>query len=139
MNVLYVLHKDPNISLGGVERHSVDLARILSLYGWNVHLLFPSSSSLMIATITKTGLKKRKLNGNFCDDFILRNDSLDKSFMETLRELSIDIVHFQHFLGFSFSMMDAARHYGAKLFVTMHDYFFWCPNYKLISPLNGRM
>jgi glycosyltransferase involved in cell wall biosynthesis len=139
MKILYVLHKDPDISLGGVERHTVDLARILHYHGWNIHLMFPSSSHLVIAEITKKGFVKRKIEGEFCDDLLIRNDSLDKRFGEVLRELSVDIVHFQHFLGFPLSLIKEANHHAKKIFITMHDYFFWCPNYKLISPLNGAM
>lgn len=137
MNILYVLHKDPDISLGGVERHIHDLVRGLLAKGFKIYLLFPSSSCLVVSTITHKGIEKKKIKGFVSDDLYMQNRPVEERFREILRSLSIDIVHFQHLLGLPLSLVEIAKQYGAKVFITIHDYFFWCPNYKLLSPLNG--
>lgn len=135
MNILYVLHKDPDVSLGGVERHTFDLARSFSAEGCKTHMLFPSSSSMVIATFTETGIKKKRMKGKYSDEFLLKDESLNRSFTEILENLSVDIVHFQHLLGFPLSLIESAKKYGAKVFVNLHDYYLWCPSYKLMSPV----
>jgi glycosyltransferase involved in cell wall biosynthesis len=68
----------------------------------------------------------------------VQNPIVEKSFSEILRNFSIDIVHFQHLLGFPLSLIEMTKNYGAKVIISLHDYYFWCPNYKLLSPLGNK-
>jgi glycosyltransferase involved in cell wall biosynthesis len=135
MNILYVLHKDPDIFLGGIERHTIDLIRALSMKGMKVRLAFASASALVVRSYDEGGVEEKRFKGQFCNDMILHNTLVEKSFIQILKNYSIDIVHFQHILGFPLSLIEAAKHEGAKVIISVHDYFFWCPNYKLLSPL----
>jgi len=137
MNTLFVLHKDPDLSLGGVERHTIDLATKLVQRGYTVYLLFPSSPAFVVAHVQKTGIEKKRLNGDFCQDMAVTNQYLEKNFRKLLEQYKIKQVHFQHLLGYSLSLVHAAKTMGLQVFITLHDYFFWCPNYKVISPLIG--
>ncbi len=135
MNILYVLHKDPGASLGGVERHTNDLARILSLNKLNIYMLFPCSSGMVVTSFTKGKTVNRRTGRIFCDDLAIEHRKTEDNFVLLLEKYSIDTVHFQHLLGYPLSLIRVAKMRGARVFVTVHDYFFWCPSYKLLSPL----
>jgi glycosyltransferase involved in cell wall biosynthesis len=138
MNILYVLHKDPDIFLGGVERHTVDLIRDLSLHNFNVYLAFTSTSAIVLRDFSKGKVEERRYKGFFCADMDLENSIVEENFRAILRNYSIDIVHFQHLLGLPLSLIEVAKQEGTRVIISVHDYFFWCPNYKLLSPLaNG--
>jgi glycosyltransferase involved in cell wall biosynthesis len=137
MNLLYVLHKDPYIFLGGVERHVTDLIRAFSLKGQRIFIMFPSSSHLVVSSVCNGSIEEMRLKGHFCDDMTLHNSVVEKSFGEILQRFSIDIVHFQHLSGYPLSLIEEARRAGARVIISTHDYFFWCPSYKLLSPLCG--
>jgi glycosyltransferase involved in cell wall biosynthesis len=137
MNLLYILHKDPYIFLGGVERHVTDLVRAFSLKGQRIFIMFPSSSHLVVSSVHNGSTEEVRLKGHFCDDMTLHNGVVEKSFGEILRRFSIDIVHFQHLSGYPLSVIEEARRAGARVVISTHDYFFWCPSYKLLSPLYG--
>ena len=123
MNILYVLHKDPGISLGGVERHTADLAGIMSLSNLNIFMLFPSSSSMVITCFAKGKRVNMKAGGLFCDDLTIKNRKTEHIFASILEKYSIDAVHFQHLLGCPLSLVKVAKMRGVKVFVTIHDYF----------------
>jgi glycosyltransferase involved in cell wall biosynthesis len=138
MNILYILHKDPDIFLGGIERHTLDLIRVLSLKELKTYLIFPSASAIVVRDFSKGKIEEVRYKGLFCDDMELQNPVVEKSFSEILRKFSIDIVHFQHLQGLPLSLIEVAKNYGAKVIISLHDYYFWCPNYKLLSPLGNK-
>lgn len=137
MNILYVLHKDPDIFLGGIERHTLDLISALSLKRFKLYLIFASTSTTVVRDFSKGKVKERRYKGLFCDDMELQNPIVEKNFSEILRNFSIDIVHFQHLLGLPLSLIEVAKSEGAKVIISVHDYYSWCPNYKLLSPLGN--
>jgi len=136
MRTLFVLHKDPELSLGGVERHTMDLAMSLARRGYSAYLLFPSSPTFIIAQVNSSGIEKKRLKGDFCDDMAVNNPYLEEKFRDLVEQYEIERVHFQHLLGYSLSLVHTSKTMGMQVFITLHDYFFWCPNYKVISPLN---
>lgn len=137
MNILFVLHKDPDIFLGGIERHTLDLIKVLSLQGLKTYIIFPSTSAIVVRDFSKRKVEERRYKGLFCNDIDVQNPVVEQSFSEILKNLSIDVVHFQHLLGLPLSLIEVAKREGKKVFVSLHDYYFWCPNYKLLSPLNN--
>lgn len=138
MNILYVLHKDPDIFLGGIERHTIDLIRALSLKNFKIYLTFISTSKIVVRDFSKGKVEEKRYKGFFCDDMDLQNPVVEKSFSKILINFSIDIVHFQHLLGLPLSLIGLAKREGAKVIISVHDYYFWCPNYKLLSPLGNK-
>jgi glycosyltransferase involved in cell wall biosynthesis len=137
MNILYVLHKDPDIFLGGIERHTLDLIKVLSLKGIKPYLIFPSTSAIVVRDFGMRVVTEKKYKGHFCNDIDFQNEIVEKSFIEILKDFSIDVVHFQHLLGLPLSLIEVAKRKGKKVIVSLHDYYFWCPSYKLLSPLNN--
>lgn len=138
MNILYVLHKDPEAFLGGVELHTLDLIRAFVHRANKVYLLFPSSSHLTVRACSGEEVKEGRFKSFFCDDMALKNHVVEKSFSEILESFSIDVVHFQHLLGFPLSLIEVANNKGVRVIISVHDYFFWCPSYKLLSPLENK-
>lgn len=138
MNILYVLHKDPEAFFGGVELHTLDLIRAFVHRANKVYLLFPSSSHLTLRAFSGGEDKEGRFKSFFCDDMALKNHVVEKSFSEILESFSIDVVHFQHLLGFPLSLIEVAKSKDIKVIISVHDYFFWCPSYKLLSPLENK-
>jgi|GEM_PF-1120113 len=143
MNILYVLHKNPNISLGGVERHIKDLSTTISLKGFNVYILYPSHSHLELALFKDGGIQLLKMKcasiKNFSKFKDLRDKDIEELFKKILDNYLIDVVHFQHILGLPLSLFEIAKSSGAKVFITIHDYYLWCQNYKLLRRFDGDM
>lgn len=132
MNILYVLHKNPEITLGGVERHIKDLSRILCLKGFNVYMFYPSYSHLEVITVKNNGIRLEKIKDYSFTGNELRDTKIEELFKRILISYSIDIVHFQHLLGLPLSLVEVAKKSGAKVLITIHDYYLWCKNYKLL-------
>lgn len=45
-----------------------------------------------------------------------------------------EIVHFHEFVRTPVKMIDLAKHYGSKVFVTLHDYWLICPKLLMMKP-----
>lgn len=132
MNILYVIHKNPDITLGGVERHIKDLSMHLCFKGFNVYMFYPSYSSLELMIIKSKEIQIEKISNYSFNGNELKDKQIEELFRKVLLSYSIDIVHFQHFLGLPLSLIEVARRYCQKVFITIHDYYLWCSNYKLL-------
>jgi len=66
----------------------------------------------------------------------LRNQHIEEKFDQLLQG-DYDIVHFQHLIGWgSLNLPLQAKRAGAKVILTIHDYFWMCPEYNLLLPDN---
>ena len=81
------------------------------------------------------GLLVRRLYFNpaliFDDSY--RNSFVDKEFERFLNEIKPDIVHFQHLLGLSASMLEIAKRRRIPAILTLHDFWFLCPQVQLLT------
>ena len=57
----------------------------------------------------------------------VKNDASEKAFSELCRDLRPDIVHFHNLLGLSVALIGLAKDSGASVFITLHDYWGFCP------------
>lgn len=62
------------------------------------------------------------------------NRDIEEAFERLLEEVSPDIVHIQHLMYLSGGIIDAAVKRDIPVVVTLHDYWFICPNAQLIRP-----
>jgi hypothetical protein len=59
-------------------------------------------------------------------------------FAEVMAEFRPDVVHVQEVAGLPTSLLDVARELGVPTVVTLQDYFFLCPSFRLLDP-EGRV
>ena len=62
-----------------------------------------------------------------------RNYFVDKEFERFLDVIKPDIVHFQHLLRLSASMVEVAKRRRIPTILTLHDYWFLCPQIQLLT------
>ena len=84
------------------------------------------------------GLPVRRLYYNPPPTFeaTYRNSFVDKEFEHFLDVVNPDIVHFQHFVRLSASMVEVAKRRGIPTILTLHDFWFLCPQIQLLTNSN---
>jgi ABC-type polysaccharide/polyol phosphate transport system ATPase subunit/glycosyltransferase involved in cell wall biosynthesis len=65
-----------------------------------------------------------------------RNSFVDEEFERFLDVVNPDIVHFQHFVRLSASMVEVAKRRGIPTILTLHDFWFLCPQIQLLTNNN---
>lgn len=63
---------------------------------------------------------------------------VDRLLAEVIEEFRPDVLHLQELAGLPSSVLDVARRLGVPTVVTLQDYFFVCPNFKLLDA-SGRV
>ncbi|MBN2804337.1 MAG: methyltransferase domain-containing protein [Deltaproteobacteria bacterium] len=62
---------------------------------------------------------------------------VEKFFREAVAGIGADIVHFQHLQNYGSLLLPIiAKSLGAKVVITLHDYFLLCPDWNMIYPDN---
>jgi len=132
MNILFItLTRLYNNTTAGGELYLLDLIQGLSKVKVSPYLLFPDARN-------KGNLYVRKYDskGEY-KEYEFKGDSIEDSFSKIIERFNIDIVHFQHFQTLPLSLMNITKDLNKKLVLTVHDYFLWCENFFLLSPLKG--
>jgi len=134
-NILYVIHNDVEI-LGGSEFATSSLIHGLK-NNFNIFLLFKNKNYLFLRKYYSRAEENLifKIKHNKTDDLFF-NKSIDGAFKAIIRSLNIDIVHFQHLIGIPLSVIKTAKQQNCKTIITMHDYFYFCPFFKLLNNKN---
>jgi glycosyltransferase involved in cell wall biosynthesis len=70
------------------------------------------------------------------DDTMLLSTDLERILQEVVAAWSIDIVHFNHLIGFPPSLVRFAKSLGCPVFFTIHDYYLACDSYTLLNERN---
>lgn len=81
------------------------------------------------------GLPVRRLyfNPPLIFEATYRNSFVDKEFEYFLDVVNPDIVHFQHLLRLSASMVETAKRRRIPAILTLHDFWFLCPQIQLLT------
>ncbi|NJE77376.1 glycosyltransferase, partial [Thermococcus sp. ES12] len=61
------------------------------------------------------------------------NKNAEEIFRRLLKEIKPDIVHFQHLIGISTTLIYIAKEFNIPTVLTLHDYWFMCPNIQLLK------
>lgn len=78
-------------------------------------------------------VRRLYFNPSFIFDDTYQNSFVDKEFERFLDEIKPDIVHFQHLLGLSASMLQIAKRRRIPAILTLHDFWFLCPQVQLLT------
>jgi len=142
MRILFVVHKFPPDSVGGVETYTWSLARVLAEAGHETHVFYPLAGipasqaqaeqdgiRLWRATLPLTRGHEGAAQ-QFWHTF--RDLGIEAEFAQCLARVQPDIVHFQHVQGLSAQLIARAARWPRIL--TLHDYWFFCANSQLVRP-----
>ena len=151
LKVLYVVHGFPPDTWAGTEIYTLNLAKELQRRGHEVTVL---------ARAPGPGGEGSEQADGEPDDFELVDDrfedldvirmvhrlhhkSLEESYLQPRAEAAFrkvlarvkpDLVHFQHLIHASASLVHVAKDAGLATVVTCHDYWAICPRVQLIRP-----
>tara|TARA_R110002126_G_scaffold11114_33_gene50543 strand:+ start:19296 stop:20717 length:1422 start_codon:yes stop_codon:yes gene_type:complete len=146
MRVLLVTHRFPPLHTAGTERYTEALALGLAERGHEVHVLAAEKD----VTRRNTSLHTRDHLGLQVHEVV--QNMMHKDFDETwiyprveaviaqvLRDVKPDVVHVQHWMYLSSGLLGLARASGAKVLLTLHDFFLECPRMGQLRHADGAL
>jgi glycosyltransferase involved in cell wall biosynthesis len=143
LQILFVAHQFPPESTGGVEIHTLHLARAMAERGHRVQVLYPGhDDSLPEGTLHQgeyMGIRTSALNLRSHSDLLLdfKNDSAAALFRRHMEASEADVIHFQHLIGFSASVLPVCHELGIPTALTVHDAWLFCQQGHLIDRTAG--
>ena len=141
MKVLQVANGFPPTARAGVEQYTYYLAHSLHELGHEVRLFCreaaPRQPEYSVLDGEVEGIQVRRVVNNLMDaaqpEDYYRNPRIDTLFREALSDFRPDIIHFQHVIGLSATLLGAAAELGIPHLLTLHDYWFICPTVHLLD------
>jgi len=133
MKILQVIHGFPPDSMGGSEIYTYYLSKELAKQDevfvfyrianpdrpeYDMH--FTKSNGLNLYAINNT----LKLIDSFEKTY--KNDSISKIFETFLEEIKPDIIHFQHLMYLSTTLIEEAKKRNIPVIFTLHDFWLFC-------------
>lgn len=140
-NLLYVLHSDfredaPD-HVGGTQFHVRDLVKNLR-DEYNIFVAARVNDKLQLSIYLENECKTFLYDmGNKPVFPQFRDRKQSAAYRDILIKYSIDMVHVHHTQGMSFDMFYEANKLHIPVYLTLHDYYYICPNEKLVGP-NGK-
>ncbi len=142
MRILFVTASFLPESIGGVELHVRGLAHAYRALGHEVLVFcrggFPDRPEFDLERYETEGIPVARLNYLFsdCVDFetVYRNPRIRARFEEVAAEFAPDVVHVHHLTCLSTDLVDAAKEAGARVVVTLHDFWMGCPRGQRMTP-----
>lgn len=142
MKILQVANGFPPTTMGGTELHTYQLSKELSSRGHTLHVFCREGDlehdEYEIIDGEVDGLQVRRVVNNFLKmssfDMYYKNDVIARQFEQFLDEVLPDLVHFQHCVGLSASLIEIAKSSGVPCVATLHDYWYICPRVQLLRP-----
>ena len=135
--ILYVLHsdfrEDALNNIGGTQFHVRDLLRELRK---NFRVFVASRDGAYLRLTLYAGddrVSFRFYIGEQQKYYVFNDSRLRTLFDLILDFFVISLVHVHHCGSLSFDIFDAASQRGIPLAVTLHDYYYACPNVKLLE------
>lgn len=140
MRIAYVVHQYPPEHVGGTEVYTATLARCLASWGHEVHVFYPLRAAKREPTCTvRDGVhlwrvplppRPKRAWAQFWQS--IRNVRVERAFRAFLEAVQPEVVHFQHLQNVSVRLPALAWPFPQVL--TLHDYWYLCPNGQLIRP-----
>lgn len=145
MKILQVIHGFPPKQKAGTEIYTYYLSKELAKRH-EVHVFYPEHSNtkrIFLRTLESGGLIIHKLripygrtsrlpNSLFFENTYI-NGEIEEIFGMLLRKIKPDVIHFQHLIGLSATLIEVAKDLGFPSVLTLHDYWFICPNIQLLK------
>jgi glycosyltransferase involved in cell wall biosynthesis len=134
MRLLLMVHAFPPRSTAGVEVYTLRLARALLQRGHEVRVL----SAVHDLAAQPYAIRRRTHQGVDVIEVVnvhhkgtlettYDDPDLDRAVAPVLRDFQPQAVHVQHLLNLSVGLLRTAREAGARIALTLHDYWLSCP------------
>jgi glycosyltransferase involved in cell wall biosynthesis len=139
LRILEVVHGFPPRSNGGTELYTWHLVRELVRRGHRVKVFHPvidpRRAAGEIVRSTLDGIERIELarSGLPRGPTEFWDPSLDPAFAALVREERFDLVHVQHLLGLSASLVPVAKQAGLPVAIKLDDLFFTCASYHRVA------
>jgi len=148
MRILQVVHGFPPKQRAGTEIYTYYLSKELAKRH-EVHVFYPiqdkTEKPITICSFERENLHLHELVipnrptnkiSRFWDLLFLENiyinKEIEQKFRELLREITPDIIHFEHLIGLSTTLIDVAKEFDIPTVLTLHDYWFMCHSIQLL-------
>ena len=139
MKVLQVVHCFPPYFHAGAENYAYNISRELSrrhevfVYCRDYPIL---GGPLIHKDEVFEGLRVRRIRTTQPETYIRSffNEEIHENFSSYLLEVNPDIVHFQHLIHLSVSCIDEVVRQRIPFVMTLHDYFYICPQVQMMKP-----
>jgi glycosyltransferase involved in cell wall biosynthesis len=139
MRILQITNGFPPTATAGVEQYTHQLSRGLSVHH-EVRIFCresaPERADYEIVDDQFDGLQVRRVVNDFQHAAQVRDFYVDRRiesiFQQTLEEWQPDLIHFQHCIGLSASLLEVAARTGIPYLLTLHDYWFICSRVQLL-------
>ncbi|MBP7691737.1 MAG: glycosyltransferase [Anaerolineales bacterium] len=136
MRVLHISHRFLPRFFAGTEVYAAALARAQHARGYAVQVFAGDSDAHTPETYVWEGLPVQTMPwgwGGRADPvrtFLagFGNPAAERRFAAALTEFRPDVVHVHHLLGLSPRLPELARAAGARVVITLHDFWFKCSN-----------
>lgn len=146
MRILLTTHAFLPRSVAGVEVYTARLAAALQALGHEVLILTAahdlaarphSVRRARVGDLDVAEIVNVRLEGSL--EATYRVPAVDQAIAAVLDDFRPDCVHAQHLLNLSTGLIDSARRLGARLFLTLHDYWLSCPRDGLRMQASGAL
>ncbi|HEY3346079.1 MAG TPA: glycosyltransferase family 4 protein [Nitrospirota bacterium] len=144
MKILFVCHGFPPNEKAGAETYSLNLAK--SLAGRHDVYVFTRTADMgakeySVRDEVAEGVKVRRVVNNLLDinrfTRLYINEDIDAEFEKFFNEVDPDIVHIQHLIGLSGTIVEIVRKREVPVVMHLHDYYYLCPMVQLIDSLEN--
>ncbi|MFC1981574.1 glycosyltransferase family 4 protein [Chloroflexota bacterium] len=147
IRILQVVQGFPPRQFGGTEIYTYNLSNELARRH-EVHLFYPKwsakSKNRVSSFIEREQLVIHELNlsnWSFLEKIVravdfersYKNKKVEKVFEDLLNEIKPHIVHFQHLINLSTSLIEVAKSKNISTVLTLHDCWFICPRTRLLK------
>lgn len=148
MKILVIVHALPTGGGGGVEAVAWEQASELRRRGHSVRILVRSSSAEQ--SLAEGAWRDAEIELNSVREVghevgappswrsLLHNDSFDAALDDLLDSFAPDLVHVQHLVHLSMSLVARVRARRIPVVVSLHDFFFLCDRLFLLDEQNER-
>jgi len=141
MRILQVVHGFPPHEWAGTELITCYLSQALQTHGHEVVVVArvgdPEATDGAVREESYAGLKVFRVVNNYRRLFSFRlrydNPFLNKPFLRLLEQVQPDVVHFQHTVHLSLSLIRLSAALGYPTILSLHDFFFVCHLTHLID------
>lgn len=137
--ILFVIHNYfPNHG-GGTQVYTYNLAKELAKRGYEVKIFTHEPESEKPDFFVEKYfdgdveiIKVHKQGKTFVNRLMksIINHDYDKIYENILEEFKPDLVHIQHLLNLSLTLIDITKSKGIKVFYSVHDLWFRCPTFR---------
>jgi glycosyltransferase involved in cell wall biosynthesis len=144
VKILHALHFFLPKHTGGTEVYTLRVARAQAAAGHDVRLFFSekihSRADYELLPRKVEGLDCRVVVNNLLEpDFraTFSNPRIEARFAEVLDEFKPDVVHVQHLMLLSMGLAEVARQRGARVVLTLQDFWLWCARMGQLMQADG--